>query len=326
MRRTWLVLAAAALMVAPPALARRHAGRPAVTHGWTQVGPHRIFYREAGPRGAPVLVLLHGFPTSSFMYRELIPLLAARYRVIAPDYPGAGYSDAPAVGTFPYSFDSVAEVMRGFLAARGVDRYTLYMQDFGGPVGFRVAAAAPERVEALIVQNANIYEAGLSPAMQAVRPLWGKRTREATATLDGFLTPQGAKDQIVAGAANEAHISPDAWTHAQWMLADPRRHAAQLEMLHDYGSNPARYAAWQSYLRERRPRLLVLWGRGDPMFVEAGARAFARDVPDARIRMLDAGHFAIEEQPQAIADEILAFLTATRQRQRNAGPRSPVSR
>lgn len=308
MKRRWnALIVSLVLAVASPLATNAWALE---THGWEQVGKHRIFYREAGPRDAPVVVLLHGFPSSSFMYRSLIPRLATRYRVIAPDYPGAGHSDAPPVAEFPYTFDAIGEVMRAFLAARGAERYSLYMQDFGGPVGFRIAEADPARIDALIVQNANIYEAGLSEGMQAVRPFWGARTHEATKLLSGFISPESIKDQIVAGAERPSAIHPDAWTHAQALLAIPARRNAQLEMLHDYGSNLRRYAGWQAYLRSRRPATLVVWGKNDPYFVAAGATSFAAELPEARIRLLNAGHFALEEKGEEIATEVLAFLKA----------------
>lgn len=267
-----------------------------------------IFYREVGPASAPVILLLHGFPTSSHMFRDLIPRLAPHYRVIAPDYPGYGLSRTPPTTDFTYSFDNLADVMDRFTEALGLDSYTLYMQDFGGPVGFRLAVRHPERVRALIVQNANAYEEGLSPAMDAARPAWERRTPETEATLRAFLTLETTRFQYLHGACDPSRISPDAWVHAQAGLDRPGNDAIQLAYLHDYGSNPKQYPVWQDYLRRHQPPTLVVWGRNDPFFTEAGAQAYRRDVADCELHLFEAGHFALEEEAPAIARLILDFL------------------
>jgi len=296
-------LLASALMAAPAD------ADPAQVHYRTQaVDGIEIFYREAGSPDAPAVLLLHGFPTSSHMFRDLIPRLAQRYHVIAPDYPGYGFSDAPSPASFTYTFDSLADVMGRFTQAVGLDSYALYMQDFGGPVGFRMAVRHPERVSALIVQNANAYEEGLSPAMDTARPAWERRTPETERTLRGFLTPETTKFQYLHGARDPGRISPDAWLHAQAGLDRPGNDEIQLALLHDYGSNPRQYPLWQSYLRERRPPTLVVWGQHDPFFTVAGARAYERDVPDSEIHLLETGHFALEEEAPTIARLMLDFL------------------
>lgn len=267
-----------------------------------------IFYREAGPADAPVILLLHGFPTSSHMFRDLIPRLAPHYRVIAPDYPGYGLSSAPPTTDFACSFDNLADVIDRFTQALGLDSYALYMQDFGGPVGFRLAVRHPERVRALVVQNANAYEVGLSPAMDAARPAWERRTPETEATLRGFLTLETTRFQYLHGARDPSLVSPDAWLHAQAGLDRPGNEAIQLAYLHDYGSNPRQYPAWQDYLRRYQPPTLVVWGRNDPFFTEAGAQAYRGDVAACELHILETGHFALEEEAPTIARLILDFL------------------
>ncbi len=267
-----------------------------------------IFYREAGPPNAPTVLLLHGFPTSSHMFRDLIPRLAQRYHVVAPDYPGYGFSSAPSPTAFSYTFDHLADIMERFTQAIGLRRYALYMQDFGGPVGFRMAVQHPERISALIVQNANAYEEGLSPAMDAARPAWEQRTPETEKTLRGFLTLDTTRFQYLHGVRDPSRISPDAWLHAQAGLDRPGNDEIQLALLHDYGSNPKQYPLWQAYLREHRPPTLVVWGKNDPFFTVAGARAYERDVPDSEIHLLETGHFALEEDAPTIAGLILDFL------------------
>lgn len=268
-----------------------------------------IFYREAGREGAPVVLLLHGFPTSSHMFRDLIPLLADRYHVIAPDYPGYGYSDAPSPAQFNYSFDNVAKLIERFVQVRGLTRYSIYMQDFGGPIGFRLATAHPERVAALIIQNANAYEEGFSEAMNAARPAWEKRTAETEAGFRSLLTLESTKQQYTAGVADASRVSPDAWTHAQAGLDRPGNDLIQLAMLHDYGSNPKLYPRWQAYLREHQPPTLIVWGKSDPFFLVPGAEAYRRDVPKAEVHILDTGHFALETHAQEIAALMREFLT-----------------
>jgi pimeloyl-ACP methyl ester carboxylesterase len=268
----------------------------------------RIFYREAGPADAPIILLLHGFPTSSHMYRDLIPRLAIRYHVIAPDYPGYGFSDAPSPATFAYTFDHLADVMDRFVQAVGAHRYILYAQDFGGPVGFRLAAKHPDRVAGLVIQNAVAHEEGLSASMDAARPYWAKRTPETEAPMRALLTLDTTRFQYLHGARDPSRISPDAWTQAQALLDRPGNDEIQLSILHDYGSNLTRYPEWQAYFRAHQPPTLVAWGKNDPFFTVEGAQAFARDMPGTETHILDTGHFALEEEAPKIAELMLEFL------------------
>lgn len=268
-----------------------------------------IFYREAGPVDRPTLVLLHGFPTSSHMFRDLIPLLAQDYRVVAPDYPGFGRSSAPTAEEFGYTFDRLAEVMEEFLVAIGCTRFSLYLQDYGAPVGLRIAARHPDWVQALVIQNANAYVEGISAAFDPFRPFWSERTAETEIPARGLLTPEMTRFQFVHGTRDAATVSPDAWVHAQAGLDRPGNIRIQLDLLHDYRNNPPRYAEWQAYFRRHQPPTLIAWGRHDPFFTEAGARAYLRDLPQAELHLLETGHFALEEDAPAIAALMRAFLT-----------------
>jgi pimeloyl-ACP methyl ester carboxylesterase len=267
-----------------------------------------IFYREAGPPGAPVVLLLHGFPTSSHMFRDLIPLLADRYRVIAPDYPGFGYSAAPAPSAFEYTFDHVAEVMGAFTDAVGLTSYALYMQDFGGPIGFRLAARHPERVRALVIQNANAYVEGVTQGVKdVVLRIWTERTPEIEARLRELFELPVTKRQFLEGAPDPTLVSPDAWQHAQWGMDRPGNKAIQFAMHANYGSNVERYEQWQAYFRAHKPRTIVLWGKNDFVFAPEGAEAYRKDL-DPEVHFLDAGHFALETHAAEIAERMRAFL------------------
>jgi pimeloyl-ACP methyl ester carboxylesterase len=281
---------------------------PQVSYKTQEVDGLRIFYREAGPADAPIVLLLHGFPTSSHMYRDLIPRLATRYRVIAPDYPGYGFSDAPSPASFTYTFDHLADVMDKFVQAVGAQRYVLYAQDFGGPVGFRLAAKHPDRVAGLVVQNAVAHEEGLSTSMDVARPYWAKRTPETEAPMRTLLTLDTTRFQYLHGARDPSRVSPDAWTHAQALLDRPGNADIQLAILQDYGSNLKRYPEWQAYFRTRQPPTLVVWGKNDPFFIIEGAQAYARDMPGTETHILDTGHFALEEEAPKIAELMLEFL------------------
>lgn len=267
-----------------------------------------IFYREAGLADAPVILLLHGFPTSSHMFRDLISLLSAHYRVIAPDYPGYGLSSTSPTSEFTYSFDNLAEVIDRFTRAIGLDQFALYMQDFGGPVGFRIAVKHPERITALIIQNANAYEEGLAPSMDAARPAWAQRSPETEAVLRTFLTAETTQFQYLHGARDPSRISPDAWLHAQAGLNRPGNDEIQLAYLHDYGANLKQYPAWQAYLRKYQPPTLIAWGANDPFFTVEGAKAYQRDLNDSELHLFDTGHFALEEEAGTIAYLIYEFL------------------
>ncbi len=267
-----------------------------------------IFYREAGPADAPVIVLLHGFPTSSHMFRNLIPQLADKYRVIAPDYPGYGLSSAPSVDEWEYTFDNVAGVVGKLLDKVGAESYTLYLMDYGAPVGFRLAVDDPDRVEGLIVQNGNAYKEGLQEFWNPIREYWADPSDQHADALRGLLTIEATKWQYTAGVREPDAISPDNWLVIQPLLDRPGNQEIQLAMFLDYGSNPPRYPAWQEYLREHQPPTLIAWGKNDPIFPGEGAIPYLRDLPDAELHLLDTGHFALEEDGDRIASLIREFM------------------
>lgn len=266
-----------------------------------------IFYREAGSPGLPVLLLLHGFPSSSHMFRDLIPHLQDHFHVIAPDYPGFGYSDAPAPAVFEYTFDNLADVMEQFLDVLGVDKFSLYLQDYGGPVGFRLATRRPEKVQGLVIQNANAYLEGISEAMAPIQKFWSDRLGMEPA-ICGFLTPETTKFQYLHGASNPERISPDSYHHDQAGLDRPGNDLLQLELLFDYRTNPPLYSTWHQYFRSYQPPTLIVWGKHDPFFTVVGAQAYLRDLPQAELHLLDTGHFALEELHGEIAAKIVRFF------------------
>jgi len=267
-----------------------------------------IFYREAGNPNLPTLLLLHGFPSSSHMYRDLIRDLGDRYHIIAPDYPGFGYSDMPARERFAYTFDNLSAVMEKFIAALNLTRFALYMQDYGAPVGYRVAVRHPEWIRALILQNGNAYEEGLGPAIDDGKRFWADRNAETENAMRAALTLEGTKFQYLHGVEDPSRINPDAYHHDQYFLDRPGNDAIQLDLLYDYRHNLERYPQWQQYLREHRPPALITWGKNDPFFTEKGAVAYLRDLPDADLHLLNTGHFALEEFHEAIAAYVDAFL------------------
>jgi pimeloyl-ACP methyl ester carboxylesterase len=267
-----------------------------------------VFYREAGDPKAPALLLLHGFPSSSHMFRALIPALADRYHVLAPDLPGFGYSDAPDRGRFTYTFDRLAEVIDRFTEAVQLHRYAIYVFDYGAPVGFRLALRHPERITAIITQNGNAYLEGLSEGWNPIQAYWKDPSPQNRAALRAFLTPETTRWQYTHGEPNPERLSPDAWTLDAALLARPGNGEIQLDLFGDYQSNVALYPKFQEYFRTRRPPLLAVWGKNDPFFLPPGARAFKRDIPDAEIHLLDAGHFALESQAPEIAGIIGDFL------------------
>jgi pimeloyl-ACP methyl ester carboxylesterase len=278
-----------------------------------------IFYREAGAADAPALLLLHGFPSSSHMYRDLISKLADQFRLVAPDYPGYGFSDAPPIDRFRYTFDHLADVIDGFTEKVGLTRYALYMQDFGGPIGFRMAVRRPERIQGLIIQNAVAHIDGLSESIHApAKRFWEHRNADTEQPMREFLTLESTRFQYLHGAENLERVSPDGWTLDQALLDRPGQTEIQLAMLYDYRTNPPRYAEWQAYLRERTPPTLVVWGRNDPFFTAAGATAYMRDVPHAEVHLLNGGHFVLEEHSEAISWLIKTFW-ARRQGQASRG-------
>jgi pimeloyl-ACP methyl ester carboxylesterase len=268
-----------------------------------------IFYREAGSADAPAIVLLHGFPASSHMYRNLIPQLATRYHVIAPDYPGFGYSDAPVPDQFDYTFDHLAVIVDHFLEQRGIAKYSIYIQDYGSPIGFRLATAHPERIQTIITQNGNAYEEGLSPFWgEFLKPFWNNRNAATEDKVRGLLALSTTKYQYLQGTRSPEDISPDAYTLDQSLLDRPGNAAIQLALFYDYRTNLPLYPKWHRYLREKQPPVLAVWGKNDPIFLSAGAEAFLRDDTKTELHLLDTGHFALEEDGDQIAPLILDFL------------------
>jgi pimeloyl-ACP methyl ester carboxylesterase len=267
-----------------------------------------VFYREAGPAEAPILLALHGFPTSSHMYRGLMPALADRYRVIAPDLPGFGFTDAPDRAGFAYTFERLADMISRFTEVLGLRRFAILVFDYGAPVGFRLALKHPERISAIISQNGNAYEEGLSEGWNPIQAYWREPTAANRAALRAFLSPESVKWQYTHGVADPALVAPESYTLDSALLARPGNDEIQLDLILDYASNVALYPAIQAYLREHRPPLLAVWGKNDPFFLPAGAEAFRRDVPDAEIRFYDTGHFALETHGAEISAAIGTFL------------------
>jgi pimeloyl-ACP methyl ester carboxylesterase len=283
--------------------------RYATLHKTVKIGGLEIFYREGGPRSAPTILLLHGFPTSSHMFRALIPALSDRYHVVAPDYPGFGHSSMPPVDRFEYTFDRLADVMDRFVQELGLTKYSLYVMDYGAPVGFRLAVRYPERVQALIVQNGNAYEEGLRDFWKPFRAYWDARTDSNAAPLRKFLLLDATKWQYTHGVRNPEAISPDNWLVDQSLLDRPGNKEIQLQLFFDYRSNPALYPAWQSYFRAHQPPTLVVWGKNDYIFPVEGALPYARDLKTIEMHLLDTGHFALEEDGALIAQHVRRFLT-----------------
>ena len=278
------------------------------TYQTVSVNGLKVFYREAGDRASPTLLLLHGFPTSSHMFRELIPALADRYHVIAPDLPGFGFSDAPLREQFKYTFDHLAEIIDGFTEALRLSRYAVYVFDYGAPVGLRLALAHPERITAVISQNGNAYLEGLSDGWNPIQAYWKNPSAQNRAALRAFLTPEATQWQYTHGVSTPERLSPDAWTLDSALLARPGNDEIQLDLFGDYQSNVALYPKFQEFIRTQRPPLLAVWGKNDPFFLPAGAQAFKRDHPDAEVHLLDAGHFALESRGAEIAALIRDFL------------------
>ena len=267
-----------------------------------------VFYREAGPADAPVLLLLHGFPSSSHMFRDLIPKLAGEYRVIAPDLPGFGQSAMPAREAFAYTFDRLARVIDRFTEVIGLRRFALYVFDYGAPVGWRLATWHPERITALVTQNGNAYEEGLSEGWNPIQAYWRDPSARNRDALRQFLAPESTQWQYTHGVSDTARISPDGYALDNWYLSRPGADDVQLDLFLDYASNVALYPTFQAYFREHQPPLLAVWGRNDPFFLPAGAEAFKRDIADADVRFFDTGHFALETHADEIATAIRGFL------------------
>lgn len=307
------LLAIALLLSMSAAAAQSTVLPPKTFYRTAQVNGLKIFYREAGDASRPTIVLLHGYPSSSHTYRELIPLLSTHYHVIAPDYLGSGYSDRPDPDAKPYTFDRLTDHVEGLLAHLGVRAYTLYMQDFGAPVGFRLMQRNPDAVRALVIQNANAYLEGLTPQRRKFfRDAHEDRSAEQVASLLERNGPASVIDkQYLRDVPPEKRdiMNPDAWTHDLAFLRSEKDKKIQVQLFQDYQTNIDLYPAWQALLRERQYPTLIVWGKNDPAFIAAGAQAYLRDLPRAELHLLNAGHFAVEEMPSVIAGHILDFMT-----------------
>lgn len=326
-RRTALVTAGVwLLLIALGALAQKDDGAAPATHGaapgvsrgdssathyrTVRIDGFDLFYREAGPANAPVVLLLHGFPASSFMYRDLMNQLAGKFRLVAPDYPGFGYSGAPSTKKFDYTFDRLADMIEKFTDRIGLDKYAIYMQDFGGPVGFRLASRRPERVSALIVQNANAYEEGLPDSFWApARTLWKDPSPANFAKIrEAAISDSAVEWNYTHGVKDPTRISPDSWVMQRALLNRPGNKEIMLALLYDYRTNLSYYAKWHEYFRKHRPPMLIVWGKNDIIFPTPGAHAYLRDLPQAELHLLDTGHFALEDKGAEIAQLMLDFL------------------
>jgi pimeloyl-ACP methyl ester carboxylesterase len=280
-----------------------------VTFRKVNVDGIQVFYREAGPKDAPTILLLHGFPTASHMFRDLIPQLADRFHLVAPDLPAFGQSDMPARSAFTYTFDSLANVIDHFVDVIGLHRFAIYVFDYGAPVGFRLAVRHPDRIAAIISQNGNAYEEGLSEGWNPIRAYWQESSPSNREALRTMLAPETTRWQYTHGVPDVTAISPDGYSLDNFYLARPGAEDIQLDLLGDYKSNVALYPAFQNYFRTHKPRLLAAWGKNDPFFLPAGAEAFARDIPRATVHFFDTGHFALETHAKEIATAIHAFFS-----------------
>ena len=300
------LLAAVVIALGLPASARQ----PEVLHKTVKVGDLDIFYREAGPKDAPAILLLHGFPTSSQMFRMLIPALADKYHVIAPDYPGYGHSSMPTHDEFTYTFDNLAKVIDEFTEKVGLTRYALYVQDYGAPVGYRLAVKHPERITAIVVQNGNAYDEGLdNDFWKPIKAYWEEpKSKEKRDALRGLLSHEATKWQYMTGAKAPELVSPDGAAHDQFLLDREGNAEIQLDMFLSYGSNPPLYPSWQAYFREHQPPMLIAWGKSDQIFPPAGAEPYKRDLKTLESHLLDAGHFALETNGDEIAGLMREFL------------------
>ncbi|MBR0740797.1 alpha/beta hydrolase [Bradyrhizobium liaoningense] len=282
--------------------------RHSISYHTVDVQGLKVFYREAGRADAPTVLLLHGFPSSSRMWEPLLPLLADKYHLIAPDYPGFGLSSAPPPSDFTYTFDNIAAVIGELTIKLGLTDYVLFMQDYGGPVGFRMALAHPERVRAIIIQNAVAHEQGLSPLWEARRKYWADPAREREALKANFTSLEATRQRHLGSSPHPERYDPDAWTDEYAFLTRPGQAEIQTTLFLDYRTNVASYPKWQDWLRKTRPPTLVVWGKYDPSFTVGGAKAYHDDVPDAEVHMLEAGHFALDEATDEIASLVRDFL------------------
>jgi pimeloyl-ACP methyl ester carboxylesterase len=282
-----------------------------ITYRTASVDGIKIFYREAGQANAPTLLLLHGFPTSSHMFRNLIPLLADRFHIVAPDLPGFGQSDLPSRDAFGYTFARLAEVIGRFTEVVNLKRFAIYIFDYGAPTGLRIAIKHPERITAIISQNGNAYEEGLSDGWNPIQTYWREPTKANRDALRSFLAPETTVWQYTHGVSDTSMVSPDGYSLDNFYLARPGAHEAQLDLFLDYASNVALYPQFQAYFRNRQPPLLAVWGRNDPFFLPAGAEAYKRDIPSADVRFFDTGHFALETHCAEIATAIRDLVGRT---------------
>ena len=269
-----------------------------------------IFYREAGSRSNPTILLLHGFPTSSHMFRNLIPRLADKFHLVAPDYPGYGNSSMPTLNEFDYTFDHLAEITEKFITAIDLKKYSLYVMDYGAPIGYRIAAKYPDKVQALIVQNGNAYEEGLREFWEPIKAYWQDKSPENAEKLKYLVTIEATKWQYTNGVRNLEAISPDTWTIDQHFLDRPGNEEIQLALFYSYGTNPPLYPQWQEYFRQYQPPTLIIWGKNDYIFPADGAYPYQRDLKDVGFHLLDTGHFALEEEGEVIANYIGQFLAS----------------
>jgi pimeloyl-ACP methyl ester carboxylesterase len=280
-----------------------------IHYRYADVDGHKVFYREAGPTNAPTILLLHGFPTSSHMFRNLIPALAGKYHVVAPDLPGFGFTVSPDRKQYRYSFAEIAKTIGRFTEIVRLKSYALYIFDYGAPTGLRLALAHPERVTAIITQNGNAYEEGLSQGWNPIQKYWKEPNDANRASLRELLSPEGVKQgQYLYGVKDETLVAPEAYALDSALLARPGNDEIQLDLFLDYASNVALYPKFQEYFRTKKPPLLALWGKNDPFFLPPGAEAYKRDIPNAEVHFLDTGHFALETSHQEIAEKILDFL------------------
>jgi pimeloyl-ACP methyl ester carboxylesterase len=284
---------------------------PVTHHRTAEIDGVNLFYREAGPADAPAVLLLHGFPTSSHMFRNLIPVLADRYHVIAPDYPGYGQSDMPDRKTFAYTFDRFAELVGGLLESLGVRSYFMYVMDYGAPVGWRLALKHPERIAGLIIQNGNAYEEGLKEFWDPIKTYWVDGSEASRAALKKLVSLATTKFQYTDGVADVSRIAPDNWVYDQALLDRPGNREIQLDMLYDYRTNLPLYPLVQAYLREHQPPTLIVWGKNDYIFPADGAYPYKRDLRDVEFHLLDTGHFALEDKADEMVPLIRAFLDRT---------------
>jgi pimeloyl-ACP methyl ester carboxylesterase len=280
-----------------------------MTYKHSSVRGKKHFYREAGPQDAPTIVLLHGFPSSSHMFRDLIPKLADKFHIIAPDYLGFGYSDAPPVNEFQYTFDNLAAHVEELLLSNlGLKKFSIYVQDYGAPIGYRIASKNPRAIDGIIVQNGNAYLEGIGAGFDPMKPFWKNRNAETEKPVRELVKRETTIFQYTHGVKDLTRINPDCYTFDQYFLDRPGNDAIQLELLHNYQTNPPLYDGWHEYFRKYQPRMLIVWGKNDPFFTQDGAKAYLRDLPRAELNWIDTGHFALEDHCDFIAERIATFF------------------